>query len=348
MTGADGDEVRLGSTVETAAGRETRDRAGPPVALAILGPTSSGKTALSIEVARRLDGEVVSMDSRSVFRGMDIGTAKPTVEERAEIPHHGIDVAEPAERFGAGRWARYARETIVAIRGRGRVPLLVGGTGFFLRALTHPIFAEPEMDRARRMALADRLAAMDEGEMHRWVAMLDPAMAARLQGWGGRQRLIRAIELPLLTGRSLTWWHGHAPPEAEPVAVLPFVLDLPRPLLNDRIAARVDAMVREGLIDEVRGLVARYGEAAPGLNAHGYAELIPFLRGERTLDEALELVRRNTRTYTRRQDTWNRKQLPAGAVWLDALRPRDELTDEIATRWREATGSAPHTPESPV
>ncbi|HET6762992.1 MAG TPA: tRNA dimethylallyltransferase, partial [Longimicrobiaceae bacterium] len=126
------------------------------------------------------------------------------------------------------------------------------------------------------------------------------------------------------------------------------VLDLPRPLLDQRIAARVDVMVRDGLLDEVRALVARHGEAAPGLNAHGYAEVIPHLRGERTLDEALELVRRNTRTYTRRQDTWNRKQLPPGAVWLDALRPRDALADEIATRWRAATAPTLPLPESPA
>ncbi|MDB4952116.1 MAG: tRNA dimethylallyltransferase [Gemmatimonadetes bacterium] len=335
----EGSTDSMDSARSTDAPEDPRASADAPVALAIMGPTSSGKTALSIEVARRLDGEVVSMDSRSVFRGMDVGTAKPTPQERGGVPHHGIDVTDPSERFGAGRWARYARQVIAQIRARGRVPLLVGGTGFFLRALTHPIFAEPELDAARRDALVRRLDGFADAELHRWLAMLDSATAARLGAWGGRQRLLRALELPLLTGRPLSWWHAHAPPEAPPVHVLPFVLDVPRERIDASVNGRVQGMVDAGLVDEVRGLVARYGEDAPGLNAHGYAELIPYLRGERTLDEALELVRKNTRAYTRRQDTWNRRQLPAGAVWIDATRPRAELADEIAARWRAAAGT---------
>lgn len=278
------------------------------------------------------------MDSRSVFRGMDIGTAKPTVEERGEIPHHGIDIADPGERFSAGRWARYAREKIGEIRARGRVPMLVGGSGFFLRALTNPIFTEPELDPARRAALTARMEEMDDAELHRWLAALDPGTAARLSAGGGRQRLMRALEVPLLTGRPLSWWHRNSPPEAPPVPVLTFVLQVPRERVYATVDARVGAMVDAGLIDEVRVLVARWGENAPGLNAHGYAELIPYLRGERTLEEALELVRKNTRSYTKRQQTWNRTQLPPGAVQLNALRPRAELADEIARRWGESNG----------
>ncbi|HEX8692044.1 MAG TPA: tRNA (adenosine(37)-N6)-dimethylallyltransferase MiaA [Longimicrobium sp.] len=308
-------------------------------ALAIVGPTSSGKTALSIEVARRLDGEVVSMDSRSVYRGMDVGTAKPTPEERGGVPHHGIDIAEPSERFNAGRWARYAREKIAEIRARGRVPMLVGGSGFFLRALTDPIFHEPELDPERRARLAERMEEMPDEELHRWLAALDPDAAERLRRWGGRQRLTRALEVPLLTGRPLSWWHRSSPPEAPGVPVLAFILDVPRELLFERIGRRVDEMVRLGLVEEVRDLVARYGEEAPGLNAHGYAELIPYLRGERTLAEALELVRRNTRAYTKRQETWNRRQLPPGSVRLDATRPREELVEEIVRRWNESARS---------
>jgi tRNA dimethylallyltransferase len=306
-------------------------------ALAIVGPTSSGKTALSIEVARRVDGEIVSMDSRSVYRGMDVGTAKPTPEERAGIPHHGIDLVEPSHRFSAAQWARYAREVIPQIRARGRVPMLVGGTGFFLRALTDPIFHEPELDPARRAALASEMEGMTDEELLRRLEEVDPEGAARLKNWGGRQRLMRTLEVPLLTGRPLAWWHRNSPPEEPGVPVLPFVLVVPRERLRATVDARVGAMVDNGLVDEVKGLVARYGEDAPGLNAHGYAELIPYLRGERTLDEALELVRKNTRAYTKRQDTWNRTQLPAGAVRLDATRPRAELAGEIAAAWRAAT-----------
>ena len=310
-----------------------------PDALAIVGPTGSGKTALSIEVARRLDGEVVSMDSRAVFRGMDIGTAKATPAEQGGIPHWGIDIAEPSERFNAARWAAYARQKIGEIRGRGRVPMLVGGTGFFLRALTHPIFQEPQLDEGRRARLLAWMERQTDAELHRWLSALDPESAERLRDWGGRQRLMRALEVPLLTGRTLPWWHRNAPPAETPVPVLPFVLEVPRDRLYAGIDRRVAEMVQAGLLDEVRGLVRKYGEDAPGQNAHAYIELFPYFRGERTLDQALELARRNTRAYTRRQLTWFRRQLPEGAVWLDATRPREELADEIVGRWRHAAAA---------
>jgi tRNA dimethylallyltransferase len=307
--------------------------------LAIVGPTASGKTALSIEVARRVDGEVISMDSRSVFRGMDIGTAKPTPEEQGGIPHWGIDLAEPSERFNAARWAAYARGKIAEIRARGRVPMLVGGTGFFLRGLTHPIFQEPKLDAGRRTRLHAWMEGQSDEELHRWVAALDPASGEKLRGWGGRQRLMRALEVPLLTGRTLPWWHQNSPPVETPVPVLPFVLQVPKERLYPAIDRRVTEMVDAGLLDEVRVLVQKYGEDAPGLNAHAYIELFPYFRGERTLDEALDLARKNTRAYTKRQLTWFRTQLPEGAVWLDATRPRAELAEEIIGAWR-ARGSA--------
>ncbi|HKP74346.1 MAG TPA: tRNA (adenosine(37)-N6)-dimethylallyltransferase MiaA [Longimicrobiaceae bacterium] len=311
-----------------------------PRALAIVGPTSSGKTALSIEVARRLGGEIVSMDSRSVYRGMDIGTAKPTAEERGGIAHHGIDLVEPSERFSAGRWARYAREKIEEIRGRGAVPMLVGGSGFFLRALTDPIFREPELDPERRAALSRELGALPDDALLARLEALDLETAARLRTGGGRQRLMRAVEVAELSGKPLSWWHRHAPPEAPPVPVLAFVLEVPRERLAANIDARIGEMVAAGLVDEVRGLVARYGEDAPGLNAHAYIELFPYFRGERTLDEALELAARNTKAYTKRQQTWNRTQLSEPVVRLDAMRPRAELVGEIVAAWGDAVGES--------
>ena len=300
--------------------------------IAIVGPTASGKTALSIEVARRLGAEIISMDSRQVYRGMDVGTAKAMPAQRAAVPHLGLDLVDPDERFSAGRFGRLAREWIAGIQARGRVPLLVGGTGFFLRSLTHPIFSEPPLDEARRDALRAWFDRLDVPALHRWLDALDPEAAGRLRDWGGRQRLLRALELPLLTGRTLGEWQRETPAEAEPVEIDVFVLDLPRDRLYRAIDDRVGEMARAGLVAEVQGLLERgYDETAPGMNATGYAELIPAIRGECSLDEALERVRKHTRAYARRQLTWFRHQLPAGATWLDATRPAAALADEIAT-----------------
>jgi tRNA dimethylallyltransferase len=307
-------------------------------AAVLVGPTASGKTALSVEVARRLHAEIVSMDSRQVYRGMDVGTAKVTAEEQAGIPHHGIDLVSPGERFSAGEFGRLARRWIEEIAARGRVPLLAGGSGFFLRSLTHPIFREPEMDPARRGRLRIVLDGMPDGELHAWLRALDPPTAERLAGWGGRQRLLRALELPLLTGRPLSWWHEHSPPEAPPLHPLVFVLDVPRALLDERIDRRVDGMVDAGLLDEVRGLLdAGFDEKAPGMRAHGYQEVIPFLKGAITLEQALDDVKQHTRAYARRQVTWFRNQLPPGAVWLDGTRPRDDLAVEIVRHVQRAS-----------
>jgi tRNA dimethylallyltransferase len=308
-----------------------------PRALAIVGPTAAGKTELSLLVARRLDGEIVSMDSRQVYRGMDIGTAKATPAQRASVPHHGLDLVDPDQRFGAGEFSRLARALVEEIRGRGRVPILAGGTGFFLRALTNPIFREPELDPERRQRLQAFLEERPTEELHAWLRALDPPSARRLESWGGRQRLLRALELPLLTGRPLSWWHEFAPPEDEPLPVLTALLEVPREVLDERIARRVDGMVAAGLEREVRSLLGRgFTRAAPGMNATGYAELIPAIDGGTTLEAALELVRRNTRAYSRRQRTWFRHQLPPGALRLDATRPFPELADEVASHWRRA------------
>lgn len=319
------------------AGRADRLRAGTPSSsgsLAIVGPTASGKTTLSIRVAGRIGGEIISMDSRQVYRGMDIGTAKASPIQRADVPHFGFDLVDPDERFGAGEFSRRAREWIREIAARGHTPMLVGGTGFFLRALTNPIFREPDLDAELRTRLSAYLEALETPLLHEWLSTLDPESAERLARWGGRQRLIRALELPLLTGRPLSWWHRNAPPEAPPLDPLVFVLDPPRERLYAAIDQRVTQMVEAGLVGEVRSLLAAgYREGDPGMNATGYAELLPYLRGERILDAAVDLVRKNTRAYARRQLTWFRHQLPIGAVWLDATGPLDELVDEVVQRW---------------
>lgn len=301
-----------------------------PRGIAIVGPTASGKTALSLEVAKRLDAEIISMDSRQVYRGMDVGTAKATSEQQAAVPHHGLDLVDPGERFSAGEFGRRARDWIAEIEQRGRVPVLVGGTGFFLRVLTNPIFRQPPLDPERRRALHEYLDEFDDERLRRWIEALDPASAARLSGWGGRQRIFRGVEIALLTGHTLPWWHRHSPPEAPAVPLRIFVLEMPRERLNRAIDARVGAMAEAGLAEEVRNLLERgYGPGDPGMNATGYAELIPALRGERSLDDALDLVRKNTRAYAKRQMTWFRHQLPEGSTWLDATRPVEVLADEV-------------------
>ncbi|HEX6132581.1 MAG TPA: tRNA (adenosine(37)-N6)-dimethylallyltransferase MiaA [Longimicrobiales bacterium] len=301
--------------------------------LAIVGATATGKTEVAIEVARRLPGEVISMDSRQVYRGMDIGTAKPTPAERRGVPHFGFDLVDPDERFNAGRFAALARAWIEEIRGRGHVPILAGGTGFFLRALTHPMFDEPALDAARKESWKRYLASLPAAEIARWARELDRASSARVHD---RQRLCRVIEVAVLTGRPLSWWHARTESGVPPIDPLVFVLELPRDVLYRRIEARVDRMVDAGLVREVRALMERgYDERAPGMNATGYIELVPHVRGELTLDEALELIRSATRRYARRQITWLRHQLPPGAIRLDAQVPAPALGERIARLWHE-------------
>lgn len=313
--------------------------ASGPEAVVLTGPTATGKTALALAVATRLPCEIVSMDSRQVYRGLEIGTAKPSPDERRRVPHHGLDLVDPGERFSAGAYARYALRVISEIRERGRVPLLVGGTGFYLRALLNPIFGEPEMEPARREALREFLATKNVADLKRWLERLDPRRFRTLAvegGAGGRQRLSRSLELALLAGRPHSWW-ASGPPEETPLRALIVVLWLRREELYRRINARVDAMMRADLLEETASLVQRYGPDAPGLKTHGYMELIPVLAGVAPLKEGVEgveAIKRDTRQYARRQITWFRHQLPRGAVFLDAARPPEKLAAAIVRLWR--------------
>jgi tRNA dimethylallyltransferase len=305
-------------------------------ALVITGPTASGKTRLAVAVALALDGEVISMDSRQVYRGMDIGTAKPTMAERGGVPHHGFDLVDPDEHYSAGRFARDARAWIDQIRSRARLPILAGGTGFFLRALTHPLFHEPPLDPERRSALQAYLHQYDTAGLRQWVQALEPHAVAGEWAGGGRQRLLRRIEVAMLTGRPLSWWQAHAPSNETPLQAMTFLLDVPRPELVQRIDARVHDMVKRGLFDEVRGLIrAGYDARDPGMNATGYAEFVPCMTGERTIEEATLLTQSATRRYARRQHTWFRNQLVANVVHVDATRPFVEQCDAVIRRWKE-------------
>lgn len=313
---------------------------GPPEALAVVGPTATGKSELAVRLAERLDGEVISMDSRQAYRGIEVGTAAPGAELRDRVPHHGVAFLEPDERYGAGAFARRARRWIAGIRGRGRVPVLAGGTGFFLRALTDPVFEEPEMDAARRERLETWLESLPPGELERWTRRLDPGLAAEL-GTLDPQRCGRTLELALLSGRPLTWWQEQGPPEAPPLRTLDVVLELDAGIHRERIRERTERLLREGWIEEVRRLLeAGHGPDDPPFSALGYDEVASVLDGEATLEEAAEDITADTWQYARRQRTWFRHQLSGPVMRLDASRPVDELVRDVERRWQREGGAA--------
>ena len=302
--------------------------------LAITGPTTSGKTRVSIAVAEALDGEIICMDSRQIYRGMDIGTDKVSMENRNRVHHHGLDLRDPDEFYSAGQFGRDARGWIEEISERGRVPLLVGGTGLFLRSLTDPLFKQPDIDATRLEALRGFMAKRPKTELERWVGVLDSGRSD-LAGEGGPQRLGRTIEVALLTGRPLSWWHSQHTSDQELLAGLVVVLDRDREELDRRIDARVTRMVAEGLVDEVRGLMGKgYGPEAPGMSGTGYREVAAYLRGDMTLDEALDRMRSQSRQYARRQLTWFRNQLPEDAIHIDTSQPLDAQVAEVVAAWR--------------
>jgi tRNA dimethylallyltransferase len=308
--------------------------------LAITGPTTSGKTNLSIAVAEALGGEIICMDSRQIYRGMDIGTDKVSREHRERVPHHGLDLRNPNERYSAAQFGRDARGAIKEISGRGHVPMLVGGTGLFLRSLTHPIFKQPEIDETRLEALRAFLAQRSTAELKRWVEVLDSGRSDLARD-GGPQRLGRTIEVALLTGRPLSWWHQQGTPEHESLDGLIVVLDKDREELDRRIDARVTRMAAEGLVDEVKGLLEKgYGSEDPGMTGTGYREVAAYLGGEMTLDEALDRMRAQTRQYARRQLTWFRHQLPEGVLHIDTSQPLAVQVAEVIGRWRERSGKS--------
>jgi tRNA dimethylallyltransferase len=309
-------------------------------AIVITGPTGSGKTETAVEVAERVDGEIVSADSRQVYRHLDVGTAKPDASLRDRVRHHGLDLLDPAERYSAGRFARDAARWISGISGRGRVPIAVGGTGLFIRALLTPLGPEPDFDPNRRQRLRQLLSGWPTEKLRMWLERLDPPRASQLENEGGPQRLARSLEVVLLSGRRHSWWLDQ-PPETEPLAALVVCLHVRREELYRRIDARFDAMMAAGLLNEVRDLLVRFPAGSPGLNSVGYVELISHLRGECTLAEAVEAAKRNTRQFARRQLTWFRHQLPADTVWMDAGDRRGDLVERIVGLWQRGhrTGS---------
>lgn len=285
--------------------------------LVILGPTATGKSALGMKLARRLGGEIVNADALQVYRGLDVGTAKPPPADRREIPHHLIDVLDPHEPFSAGEFARRARAAIADVQGRGNVAIVVGGSGFYLRALLEGLSPIPRGDGALRARLDRRLGTEGLEALRRELAELDPETAARLSP-GDRQRILRALEVALASGRPLSAWIRDQPFGRRRLKAQRIGLTMPRSILYDRIADRVREMVERGWIHEITSMLDRGIEPeAPAFQAIGYRQLIRHLRGQGSLDEALDDIIRATRQYAKRQMTWFRKE--RDIRWIPAL-----------------------------
>ncbi|MCR4438829.1 MAG: tRNA (adenosine(37)-N6)-dimethylallyltransferase MiaA [bacterium] len=312
--------------------RVERGRVTIPV---IVGPTAAGKSAVALNVASRLGAEIVSADSRQVYKFMDIGTAKPTLEERALVPHHLIDIRQPDEYYSAGEYARDAAAAVAGILARGRFPIVVGGSGFYIKALVDGLFGPKVADPALRARL--RQEAQDLGVQALWqrLADVDPVSAACLHP-NDAQRIIRALEVYESTGVPISLHQARHRPE--PSFGWHFLgLRWPRQELYARIERRVDEMMAEGLEQEVRQLLALgYDERLVSLRTVGYKEMFAFIRGELSLEEAVVQIKQHTRNYAKRQMTWFRRDARVG--WVDVneaegLAQAERQVEEIIARY---------------
>jgi tRNA dimethylallyltransferase len=303
-----------------------------PRLLAIVGPTATGKSALGLAMARRFDGEIVSCDSTAVYRGFDIGTDKVPLAEQQGIPHHLVDVVDPMEEYSAARYARDAAAAIRAITQRGRLPILVGGTGFYYRALTRGLFEGPSRDERLRRRLERVAERRGPASLHGWLASVDPASAERIKS-ADIKRVVRALEVWILTGRPLT---DHFAATASPLPeyeVTSIALQIPSEETAARVARRVDKQFEQGLLDEIRALLARgIPETALPFTGLVYRQALEYLRGVRGEAETRDLIVRENRKYSRRQLIWFRKE--PNLRWIHAAGEREE-TQHLVTRFLE-------------
>ena len=298
----------------------------------VCGPTAAGKSAIALSLAQRAPVSIIVADSRQIYRRFDIGTAKPTAEEQAAIPHRGIDLIEPTDRYSAAKWADDADRWIEESRATKRVPLVVGGTGFYLRALFEPLFEEPQLDVPRRRELATLLDSMSLQELKRWCGVLDPERCGL-----GRTQLLRAIEVALLTGRRLSELHrDRARPALRSGRYL--VVD-PGSALADRIAKRLDAMLAGGWVEEVARLLNEVPENAPAWKASGYRAVAEYVRGGTSHAAMREQILIETRQYAKRQRTWFRHQLDEDQV--TRVDPDDPSWRDRAESWLHETVGQP-------
>ncbi len=298
-----------------------------PLLVVLLGPTASGKTALSIELAERFNGEIVSCDSVAVYREMEIGTAKPSSAERARVSHHLIDVYAPDEHSTAGDYARLGREAINQIAGRGRLPIVTGGTGLYLRALLEGLFAGPQRSQELRTRLERSHARRGAGWLQRILRRLDVASAERIHT-NDVPKLIRAIEVSLAERRpmSAVWQTGREPLRG--FRILRIGLEPERNALYARINERAKQMFDEGLIEETRNLIAKYGETPRAFDSLGYRQARAVLCGEMSREEAVAAAQQGHRNYAKRQQTWFRRE--PDVYWLKGFGDDPAIVAEAA------------------
>ncbi|HEX8925761.1 MAG TPA: tRNA (adenosine(37)-N6)-dimethylallyltransferase MiaA [Terriglobales bacterium] len=292
----------------------------------LVGPTASGKTALSLSLARHFDGEIVSCDSVAIYREIEIGTAKPSREERATVPHHMIDVAAPDEEFTAGEYARQARQVLCEISARGKLPIVVGGTGLYLRALLEGLFPGPVRSDELRERLRVQSQKKGPGYLHRVLARMDRAAAERIHA-NDESKILRAIEVCLAAKSPMTeqWKQGRDPLEG--YRTLKLGLNPPREQLYERINQRARAMFDRGLVEETQHLMERYGpNAVTPLRSLGYRHAGQLLAGELTREEAITAAQQGHRNYAKRQFTWFRRE--EGVQWLDGFGDSTDIERE--------------------
>jgi tRNA dimethylallyltransferase len=295
-----------------------------PRVVGIVGPTATGKTSLALELAERLGAEIVSADARQIYRGFDIGTAKPTVAERTRVRHHCLDLADPTERFDVGRYRTAARAAIADAGGRGRSVVLVGGTGLYVRALLRGLCDGVPAHPAVRDALR-RAEERTPGVLVRWVRRLDPVAAARIHTHD-HVRLLRALEVVLGTGVPLSAWQRRHGFTDAPYDVLLIGLEVAPPALAARIERRVEAMLADGWLDEVRALAAAVPDDAPAWCTLGYRELRAVIEGRLEVARAVAATAAATRRLAKRQRTWFRSE--AGLIWRDPERERARILED--------------------
>lgn len=296
----------------------------------IVGPTAAGKTDIAIELAKRVGGEVISADSMLVYQGMDIGTAKPTLEEMEGIPHHLIDVVTPDQEFSVAMYQRLAEQLIVDISSRERVPFLVGGTGLYVRSvIDHYDFSEAPKDDSLRAKLMEEAESLGSMGMHEKLESIDPATAARLHP-NDLRRVIRALEVYCQTGKPISQSKQNKTLSNPKYKLHMFGLTMERKLLYQRIEQRVDRMLDLGLIQEVKRLISKHGSLGTSMQGLGYKEIVAYLEGKSTLEEAIELLKRNTRRFAKRQLTWFRADQRINWIELENFRNKKEVADEIA------------------